>query len=152
MLHAALLFLAALVTAPAAMATQTSATPPHSDSAAGVWLHANKRIQIEIAPCGERLCARIVWLKKPNNAEGLPLSDVKNPDATLRGRHVLGLQVLSGMRATGPDSWADGTIYNPDDGSAYQATMVLKGDGALRIHAYVLVSLLGKTLVWTRVR
>lgn len=132
--------------------TQTTAISRQSDTAAGVWLHANKRIEIEIAPCGERLCAKVVWLKKPNNAEGLPLSDVKNPDAALRSRRVLGLQVLSGMRHSGPDTWADGMIYNPDDGSEYRATMFLKGDGALRIHAYVLVSMLGKTLVWTRVR
>jgi len=26
----------------------------------GVWMHDNRRIEIEIAPCADRLCAKIV--------------------------------------------------------------------------------------------
>lgn len=44
----------------------------------GVWLHANQRIQIEIEPCDDRLCAKIVWFQWPNDAQGLPLVDLKN--------------------------------------------------------------------------
>ncbi len=45
-----------------------SATP------VGVWLHANKRIQVAIAPCGDRMCGKIVWFKWPNDAQGVPWS------------------------------------------------------------------------------
>ena len=118
----------------------------------GVWLHANQRIQIEIAPCDDRLCAKIVWFKWPNDAQGLPLVDLKNSNPALRGRPLLGLDVLQGLRRTGANTWEDGKIYNPDDGMNYQALMSIANDGSLRIRAYLLLPLIGHTLVWTRVR
>jgi uncharacterized protein (DUF2147 family) len=118
----------------------------------GVWLHANQRIQIEIAPCDDRLCAKIIWFKWPYDAQGQPLVDLKNGDPTLRNRPLLGLNVLQGLRRTGENSWAEGKIYNPDDGVNYQALMSIANDGSLRIRAYLLLPLIGHTLVWTRVR
>jgi len=137
-----LLFVALLSAAPAGAASPTPV---------GVWLHANKRFEIAIAPCGERLCATVVWLKKPNGPDGLPRVDVENPDPALRTRQILGLTVLRDLRRTGENSWEDGKVYNPDDGSAYQAGMSITSNGDLSIRAYVLVSLLGHTLIWTRV-
>lgn len=118
----------------------------------GVWLHANQRIQIEIAPCDDRLCAKIIWFKWPNDAQGRPLVDLKNSNPALRNRPLLGLEVLQGLRRTGENSWEDGKVYNPDDGTDYQALMSIAGDGSLRIRAYLLLPLFGRTLVWTRVR
>ena len=118
----------------------------------GVWLHANERIQVEIAPCNDRLCGKIVWFRWPNDAEHLPLVDVKNPDSALRTRPLLGLVVLRELRSAGPRSWQDGRIYNPDDGQEYKARMSIEDDGTLRVRAYVLLPLLGKTQRWTRVQ
>ena len=123
-----------------------------SPTPVGVWLHDNKRIQIEIAPCGDDLCAKIVWFKWPNDGQGVPLVDLKNRDPALRTRPLLGLTVLYGLRRTGNNSWEDGYVYNPDDGENYRADMSIRADGNLRIRAYVLVPWFGHTLVWTRVR
>ena len=117
----------------------------------GVWLHPNKRIQIEIAPCGDLLCAKIVWFKSPNNAAGLPLADVKSSDPTLRQRALLGLTVLRDLRHTGENIWEDGKIYNPDNGENYEANMSIEADSTLRVRAFMLTPLLGETLIWTRV-
>lgn len=123
-----------------------------SPTPAGVWLHDNKRIQIEIAPCGDRLCAKLVWFRWPNDAQGLPLVDLKNPDPALRKRPLLGLTVLRGLRRTGENTWEGGTIYNPDDGTEYSASMSIQNDSTLRVRAYVLLPLIGHTFIWTRVR
>ena len=123
-----------------------------SPTPAGVWLHANGRIQVEISPCGDRLCGRMVWFRWPNDAAGLPLVDLENADPALRTRPLLGLTILRGLRRTGEHSWEDGRIYNPDDGTDYRATMSIQNDGTLRVRAYVLMPLLGKTFIWTRVR
>jgi uncharacterized protein (DUF2147 family) len=133
-----------------AMATFPAAAQAPTPS--GVWLHDNKRIEIEITPCADRLCAKIVWFKWPNDAQGLPLTDLKNPDPTLRSRPLMGLTVLQDLRRTGENTWEDGKIYNPDDGAEYQAKMSIEGNGALRIRAYVLAPLFGHTLIWTRIR
>ena len=118
----------------------------------GVWLHPNKRIEIEIAPCGDRLCAKIVWFKRPYGDDGLPLADEKNRDPALRARPLLGLDVLQGLRAAGENNWEDGEIYNPDDGANYRTRMSIDKDGNLRIRAYTLLPLLGHTMIWTPVR
>ena len=117
----------------------------------GVWLHPDKRIEIEIAPCGDRFCAKIVWFKRPNGDDGLPLTDVKNKDLALRTRPLLGLNVLQNLRANGENNWADGEVYNPDDGANYRAQMSIDNAGNLRIRAFVLLPLLGHTLIWTPV-
>ncbi len=117
----------------------------------GVWEDDSGRIQVEIAPCEDRLCGRLVWFMWPNDAAGLPLVDLKNKDPKLRGRPLLDLTILRGLRRTGERTWADGKIYNPDDGLDYQARMSIQDDGALRVRGYVLLPILGKTYIWTRI-
>lgn len=138
------LLLVLLAAVPAAAQNQTPV---------GVWLHENKRIRVAIAPCGDSLCGRIVWFRWPNDAQGLPLVDLKNTDPALRNRPLLGLTVLRGLRrnGNGPE-WAGGKIYNPEDGVDYRALMSIQEDGALRVRAYALFTPLSKTMIWTRVR
>ena len=137
------LALALLVAAPAAAQSPTPL---------GVWLHPNKRIQLEIYSCGDRLCGKLIWFRRPNDAAGLPLVDVLNSDPALRTRPLLGLVVIRNFRRTGDNTWEDGEIYNPDDGVDYQAEMSIENDGTLRIRAYVLFTVFGETSIWTRIR
>jgi uncharacterized protein (DUF2147 family) len=123
-----------------------------SQTPMGVWLHDNQRIQIEILPCQDALCAKIVWLKFPNDTRGLPRVDSRNPQAALRERPLLNLTVLEGLRRTDDNSWEGGTIYNPDDGGEYRTRMSIGSDGSLLVRAYLLIPLFGRTFVWTRVR
>lgn len=46
-----------------ALTALLSVAPVYDQSSTpnGVWLHPNKRIQVEIAPCGATLCGKIVW-------------------------------------------------------------------------------------------
>jgi uncharacterized protein (DUF2147 family) len=118
----------------------------------GVWLHPNKRIQVEIAPCGDTLCGKMVWFRWPNDAAGLPLVDLKNANPRLRTRALLGLTIVHGVRRAGARIWEGGKIYNPDDGVMYDSVMTMHANGTLHVRAYLLVPLLGQTLIWTRVR
>jgi uncharacterized protein (DUF2147 family) len=141
--------LVCLIIAALLAATSIGAQSP---TPVGVWFHPNKRIQVEISRCGERLCGKMVWFRWPNDAQGLPLVDINNPDPALRSRPLLGLRILHGLRPAGERTWEGGRIYNPDDGVSYQARMTIGDDGSLHVRAYVLLPILGKTLVWTRVR
>jgi uncharacterized protein (DUF2147 family) len=118
----------------------------------GVWLHQNKLVEVAIAPCGDRLCGKIVWLKSPNDIFGEPLADSRNPSPALRERPLLGLTVLSGLRSTGEGTWDDGKIYNPVDGKKYLAQVSIEDDGTLRVFAYTFIPTVGKAETWTRVR
>jgi uncharacterized protein (DUF2147 family) len=123
-----------------------------SPTPVGIWLHPNKRIQVKISRCGERLCGKMVWFRWPNDAQGLPLLDINNPDPALRRRPLLGLRILRDLHRAGKRTWEGGKIYNPDDGVEYRALMSIGDDGTLRVRAYVLLPILGKTFIWTRVR
>ncbi|OFX10577.1 MAG: hypothetical protein A2516_09065 [Alphaproteobacteria bacterium RIFOXYD12_FULL_60_8] len=121
-------------------------------SPVGIWLHPNQRIHVEIVPCENRLCGQIVWFRWPNDAEGLPLVDLKNPNPALRGRPLMGLQVLDGLLRAEDGTWGNGRIYNPDDGAEYQANMSIGDDDAVRVRVFRLMPIFGETLIWTRVR
>jgi len=63
-----------------------------------------------------------------------------------------GLTILYGLRHADERTWVDGKIYNPDDGTDYNARMSIQDDGSLRVRAYLLLPLFGRTLIWKRVR
>jgi uncharacterized protein (DUF2147 family) len=137
-----------LLAATAANAQSPAQGPTQDPTPTGFWQDSSGRIQVEIAPCGEQLCGKIVWFKWPNDSQGQPLVDLKNKDPALRTRPLLGLTILDGLRRTGENTWEDGTIYNPEDGESYQADMSIADDGSLQMDAHA--GILGKTLVWTR--
>jgi uncharacterized protein (DUF2147 family) len=140
--------LAALLAVTSADAQSPAQKPTQDPTPTGFWQDSSGRIQVEIGPCGELLCGKIVWFKWPNGAQGLPLVDLKNKDPALRGRPLLGLTILDGLHRTGGNTWDDGKIYNPEDGESYQADMSIADDGSLRVNAHA--GPFGKTLTWTR--
>ena len=67
-----------------------------------------------------------------------------------KGRPVLGLTLIKGMRRNGL-SYENGTIMDPRDGSVYRALMRVSPDGQkLEVRGYLGISLLGQTQVWNR--
>ncbi len=116
---------------------------------AGVWLTANSESQIEIAPCDNAYCGRILQVLKPSDPNG-PTTDVKNPDPALRGRPIIGLTILSGLKPSGdPNVW-EGSVYNPQDGGTYDVTLTLKGD-VLEVEG-CMAFVLCDSQNWTRVQ
>jgi len=94
----------------------------------GTWVLSNGDITVKVGSCGGAVCGRLVALKKPLDKEGRPKSDKHNPDPALRKRPLIGVTVLSSMKPKDSTSWVGGTIYNPDDGKTYSASMQLAGD------------------------
>jgi uncharacterized protein (DUF2147 family) len=97
-----------------------------ADDPSGTWRLDNGKVTVKVEQCGEQVCANIVALKEPTYKDGTPKIDKYNKDPTLRSRPLIGLPVLSDMKAAGDNKWA-GNIYNADDGRTYSATMTLSG-------------------------
>jgi uncharacterized protein (DUF2147 family) len=67
-----------------------------------------------------------------------------------RGKPFVGLALIKGMRRQG-DSYEDGTITDPRDGTVYRATMRVSADGRkLDVRGYIGISLFGRTQIWNR--
>lgn len=77
-----------------------------SEGVSGVWRMANGKVTVKVVPCGSNLCGTVVGLKKPRDDKGRPRLDKENPNPALRRRPVIGLTILSNMKAgetvTGP--------------------------------------------------
>jgi uncharacterized protein (DUF2147 family) len=140
--------LALLIIAAALLAGGAQADNTPEQQILGIWLTQDKEglVQIYRATSG-RFEGRIVF----GNGEPEQLDD-KNPDPALRTRSLNGAVILQGFRYAGDGRWADGTIYDPDNGKTYKCTMELKGADTLSVHGYIGVPLLGRSVLWTRKR
>jgi uncharacterized protein (DUF2147 family) len=120
----------------------------------GTWATANDESHVQIEQCGDALCGKIVWLKKPLGADGKPAIDSENPDPQLRSRPLFGLPLLGGFAHSSDDVnlWVNGRIYDPSDGRTYSCKLTVIDAETLDVRGYVGLSFLGKTQTWTRVK
>lgn len=116
----------------------------------GVWYDDTGEGAVEIAPCGDSLCGRIVWLKNPNDPTGRPLTDGYNPNPANRTRPICGLDVIGGVKRQGNGTWDQGWIYDPKEGKSYDVELKLRGPDRLAVTGYLGVKFLSETLMWTR--
>jgi uncharacterized protein (DUF2147 family) len=114
----------------------------------GTWFTSDKETQVRIADCGGALCGSIVWLKDPNDASGKPKLDKNNADAAKKSRPLMGVQIVLGMKAAGPDKW-QGQVYNASDGKTYSGNITLLNANTLKLEGCAL-GIICKAQNWTR--
>ena len=71
--------------------------------------------------------------------------DLHNPNPSLRGRPLCGLNIGTGFTRSAP-----GKLYDPTSGKTYKGSMTLDG-ARLKLRGYVGISLFGRSETWTRV-
>lgn len=136
-----------IILAAAALATAL-ASPALAADPTGLWQTPTNGGQVRIARCGEALCGTLVTsdhIRADANAR-----DVRNRDASQRGRTLRNLPMLTGFTG-GPTEWRGGSVYNPADGGTYRGTITMTGDNALRLRGCI-VAPLCKTQTWTRIQ
>lgn len=112
---------------------------------------------VEIFKDGDVYSGKVIWLAEPiygpddeQGMAGQEKVDRENPDAELKKRSIIGLQLVEGFTYAGKNKWTGGTIYDPNNGKTYSCKIKLKGD-ELKVRGYIGVSLIGRTTRWTRV-
>jgi uncharacterized protein (DUF2147 family) len=130
-----------------ASGAQAAGRPP--SDLVGIWLDHTGRGAVELAPCGNRLCGRIVWLQDPNDKNGRPFADGNNPRRALRGRPICGLQIIGNLKHVGRGVWDRGWIYDPEKGERYDVELRRKGN-RLRVLGYAGLKFLSETMYWTQ--
>lgn len=132
------LIFAAVLAWPAAIFAEDQAAVTAELS--GIW--ATGGSLLEVKPEGDTLSMRIIAIERPNGPDGKPLLDTKNPDKSLRGEPLLGLELLGNYKFK-KGRW-QGKIYDPETGSVYSSRMKF-ADGRLEMRGYIGTPLLGKT-------
>jgi len=133
--------------------TQTQALTPgqaQQSGYQGVWLDDTGEGAIEIAPCAEAMCGRVVWLKSPLDKSGKPLIDGNNPDARQRSRPICGLPIIGGLKRQRDGSWDAGWIYDPKQGKQFDVELRLRAQDTLQVTGYLGVKFLSETFIWKR--
>lgn len=123
-----------------------AAALPRSAAAAdilGEWATQGYSARVLVRPCADapdRVCGAITWLWEPTDAAGRPVTDSRHPDPARRDKPLVGLDMLHGFRpGATPGTWADGRIYNPEDGRTYGATLKLRTPELLEVQGCVLM-------------
>ena len=117
----------------------------------GKWKLDDGSAIVEVYKQGDAFNGKIVWLQDPTEPDGSPAVDNKNPDAKLRSRKLIGLNMLSSLKKSGAE-YTGGSIYDPGNGKTYNCSMKVEGD-VLKVRGSLdKKGLLGRTLDWNRVK
>lgn len=120
---------------------------------AGIWWNDEKTSKIEVKDENGMFTGTVIFIIPEKYVNGQPQKDDKNPDAKLRSRSRLGLQILSGLKYNAGDKkWQGGRIYDPNTGKTYDCYAWFENNpNVLNIKGYVAgIKWLGRSTIWTR--
>ena len=125
--------------------------PDDADAILGVWLSGSGKARIKIFRDKEnKFHGKIVWLREPKYEDGTVKVDKNNPDDAKKKNPLMGLQNLRNFIFEGEKKWANGQIYDPENGSDYSCKIELIDDNTLEVRGFIGISLFGRTDVWKR--
>ena len=114
-----------------------SAHPPVRNQAEGEWLVAEGSSKITLAPCGDKFCGKITWLKNtpaPGSGPGL------------------GTLILKDFTITDERTLEKGQIYDLPHNKWYKGRLQVGDDGRLEVRGWLGIPALGKSVYWTKVK
>ncbi len=139
----------------AIMATVLAAAtePPAPDtSPVGLWRQVDEKTGqaqglVRIFVRDGALYGRIERVFNPADAAGV----CEQCTDDRKGKPIVGLELLRGLRPDGDGSWSGGDILDPGTGKVYGASLRLADGGQkLIVRGYLLISLLGRSQTWIR--
>lgn len=123
----------------------------NKDAILGKWVNSTGEAHVDITKRGDKYFGKIVWIKEPKDEKGNVKTDAKNPEASLKSRPILGLEILKDF-VFDDGKWTDGKIYDPKSGKTYSCNMTMKGNDVLNMRGYIGISLIGRSETWKRVK
>lgn len=131
-----------------------AAMAQEANKIAGTWWNEEKTSKIEIEGKNGKYTGTIIYIVPENYENGQPPKDDENPDNALRGRSLLGLQILQGFEYDNREKeWKNGKIYDPKSGKTYDCYAWLESDDVLKLKGYVAgIRLLGRSSEWYRTK
>ena len=108
----------------------------------GHWMNPKGSVVVRVAPCGNAWCGTVIkasaHAQDSARAGGTP--------------HLIGTQILSGLRPTDDDGVFKGQVFDPKRNIRAPATIRVVGDNAISVKGCAIGGmLLCKEQLWTRV-
>lgn len=113
------------------------AQPPNAASVEGFWKNPIGSAIIQIAPCGDALCGKVVWASARGQRE-----------VAQHTSNVIGTTVLTALKPI-RGHWA-GSLYVPDDNIHVAARLQLLDERRMKLTGCGLMGLICRTQIWTR--
>lgn len=96
----------------------------------GKWITKDGDANIEIYEADGKVNGKVIWLQ-----QGPDTKDIHNPDAKLRERKLMGVNLLSGLVKNG-DKYEGGKVYDPKSGKSYKCAIWIDGND-LKVRGYL---------------
>jgi uncharacterized protein (DUF2147 family) len=115
------------------------------DAILGKWITTTGDCIIEVYKQNTEFKAKLVWFKEGKKKMN-DYKDEKNPNPDLRGRKILGMDVVDGMHYDADEKqWVDGIIYDASSGKKWDSVAWLTDDNLLKVKGYWLFKFLSET-------
>jgi uncharacterized protein (DUF2147 family) len=108
----------------------------------GTYLSETGETRVRIARCGAAYCGTIISVQGE-------AKDVNNPDPNLKGRNLVGIQMISNIQPTA-DGFT-GQLYNYKDGRTYSGKMSFAGGKSMQLSGCVFGGLICRSQTWAKV-
>ena len=136
-----------------AIVFSTSAATAADPSPVGRWRTFSARTGnetglVEISQVGGTLVGKVIKIIQQPGDPADPVCD--KCDGPEKNQRFLGMTILKDLHRDG-DVWDGGTILDPRAGTVYSAEIYLEDGGrTLKVRGFLGLSLLGRTVTWTR--
>ena len=108
-----------------------------------------KKAIIQLNESNGKVSGKIIKVLNKENAKAVC---TKCP-GSLKNQPVEGLQILSGLKADGNNTWSDGKLVDPESGKTYSGKLTLSDNGqSLDLRGYVGSPLFGRSQTWKRIK
>ncbi len=108
----------------------------------GTYLSETGETRVRIARCGAAYCGTIISVQGE-------AKDVNNPDPNLKGRNLVGIQMISNIQPTS-DGFT-GQLYNYKDGRTYSGKMSFASGKSMQLSGCVFGGLICRSQTWAKV-
>jgi uncharacterized protein (DUF2147 family) len=122
------------------------------DDILGTWKTGDGNLKIKVSKSGNSYNGIIIWMKEPNDPNGMPKLDKFNPDVSKRKNPILGNAIMiDKFKFINSNTWDNGIIYDARKGKTYSCIIKMKVKDKLEVRGYMGISLFGQTDTWVRV-
>lgn len=125
------------------------------DEVLGEWINEEKTLIISVYKQHSDFKAKIIWFRDHDNKKKPMASrlDSKNPNKELRSLKIIGSDVLRNLTYNEiTNRWEHGVIYDATSGKEWESSAWITKDGILHVRAYWRFELIGRSLVFHKIK